>query len=76
MEFMALDMVKHDQTFLVCSFQHPRISQAIIHPDRQMGLGELVVHFDFQRCWRNRGSNAALAAGAVSAQNVRSCDHP
>ena len=52
-EFVALDLMEQDQMFLVGSFQGTRISQAIIHPDRQVGFGELVLDLDFQHRWRN-----------------------
>jgi len=53
MEFMSLNMVKDDQTFLVGSLQSVCVGQAIIHPDREIGRRELMVHLDFQRRGRN-----------------------
>jgi len=58
MEFMSLNMVKDDQTFLVGSLQSVCVGQAIIHPDREIGRRELMVHLDFQRRGRTAGEAA------------------
>ncbi len=75
MEFMALDVMKHSETFFIRSFQQMRIGQTIIDPDRQMGLGEFVVNFDFQSgnsrscgriCRRNYGCDRCQSWGSGS----------
>ncbi len=50
MEFMALDLVEHDQVSLFYSFQCMRIGQQIIDPDGLMSVDEFVVYLDFQQC--------------------------
>ena len=49
--FVALNMMEHYQTFLVSSFQSVGIAQPIIYPYGQMRLGEFVIYLD-AKCGR------------------------
>src|SRR3984957_2927451 len=46
--FVALNMMEHDQMFLVSSFQSVGIAQLIIYPYGEMRLGEFVIYLDAQ----------------------------
>ena len=57
--FVALNMVEHDQMFLVSSFQSVGIAQLIVYPYGEMRLGEFVIDLDAQcgrYCDRRRSS--------------------
>src|ERR1700693_6115161 len=46
--FVALNMMEHDQMFLVSSFESVGIAQLIIYPYGEMRFGEFVIFLDAQ----------------------------